>query len=65
MLTGKLLGTFVEHTKTVTNFITTENNDLYSVSLDGYLKKFNLKVSVLGQFIFVQGRTTECPHMKQ
>ncbi|KAJ6632616.1 Zinc finger protein, partial [Pseudolycoriella hygida] len=41
--TGKLLGTFSEHTKTVTNFVITESHDLYSVSLDGYLKKLSLK----------------------
>lgn len=44
-MTGKLLATFFGHSKTVTDFIITETNDLYSVSLDGCLKKLNIKVT--------------------
>ncbi|XP_037025757.1 FK506-binding protein 5 [Bradysia coprophila] len=43
LVTGKLLGTFTEHAKTVTNFIVTETNHIYSVSLDGCLKKLSIK----------------------
>ncbi|KAG4075595.1 hypothetical protein HA402_003420 [Bradysia odoriphaga] len=43
LVTGKLLATFTEHAKTVTNFIVTETNHIYSVSLDGCLKKLSVK----------------------
>lgn len=45
--TGQLVGTFTHHSKTVTAFITTDMNNILSVSLDGSLRKFQLEVIYL------------------
>uniref|UniRef100_A0A336MKL3 CSON013593 protein n=1 Tax=Culicoides sonorensis TaxID=179676 RepID=A0A336MKL3_CULSO len=41
--TGKLEKVFREHTKVATHFTVDENYFVYSVSLDGYMKKFSLE----------------------
>ncbi|XP_063705009.1 serine/arginine repetitive matrix protein 2 isoform X2 [Culicoides brevitarsis] len=41
--TGKLEKVFREHTKVATHFTVDENQFVYSVSLDGYMKKFALE----------------------
>lgn len=42
--TGKLLHSFLAHGKTVTWFVAVDENTIYSVALDGFLKKINIEV---------------------
>lgn len=52
--TGEMVATFAQHSQTVTSLVQTAPATILSISLDGFVRQFQLKVSILGHKCYSQ-----------